>query len=100
MQQGGFAGKVAIVTGSASGIGAAVAVSLAEVGARVVINYTTSEAEARKTAALAERAGSEVRVERADVSCDDDCRALAQAAREAWGRIDILVNNAGTTKFA
>ena len=100
MQQGGLAGKVAIVTGSASGIGAAVATSFAQAGARVVINYSKSEADARDTAALAERAGGEVRVVRADVSCDDDCRALAQAAHEAWGRIDILVNNAGTTTFA
>ena len=100
MEQGGLVGKVAIVTGSASGIGAAVAVSLAEAGARVVINYTKSEAEARETAVLAERAGGEVRVVRADVSTDADCRALAQAARNAWGRVDILVNNAGTTTFA
>jgi 3-oxoacyl-[acyl-carrier protein] reductase len=100
MQQSGLAGKVAIVTGSASGIGAAAAVSFAHAGARVVINYTKSEAEARETAALAERAGGDVRVIRADVSRDEDCSALAKAAREAWGRIDILVNNAGTTKFA
>jgi 3-oxoacyl-[acyl-carrier protein] reductase len=100
MQQGEFAGKVAIVTGSASGIGAAVAVNLAEAGARVVINYTKSEAEARETAALAERAGAQVRVVRGDVSKDDDCRVLAQAARDTWGRVDILINNAGTTTFA
>jgi len=100
MQQGGFAGKVAIVTGSASGIGAAVAVSLAKAGARVVINYTKSETEARETAALVERAGGEARVVRGDVADDADCRALAEAAREAWGRVDILVNNAGTTTFA
>jgi 3-oxoacyl-[acyl-carrier protein] reductase len=100
MQQGGFAGKVAIVTGSASGIGAAVAISLAAGGTRVVINYTKSESEAQQTAEFAERAGAAVRVVRGDVSNDADCRALAQAARDAWGRIDILVNNAGTTKFA
>jgi len=100
MEQGEFAGKVAIVTGSATGIGAAVAINLAEAGARVIVNYTKSEAEARETAAVAERAGAEVRVARGDVSKDDDCRALARAARDAWGRIDILVNNAGTTTFA
>ena len=100
MQQSGFAGKVAIVTGSASGIGAAVAVSLAEAGARVVVNYTKSEVEARETAEAIERAGGEARVVRGDVSNDADCRALADAAQSAWERIDILVNNAGTTKFA
>jgi 3-oxoacyl-[acyl-carrier protein] reductase len=100
MQQGGFAGKVAIVTGSASGIGAATAVSLAQAGARVLVNYTRSEAEARETAAAAERVGGEARVVRGDVSDDADCRMLAEAAHESWGRLDVLVNNAGTTKFA
>jgi|SRR5579871_1553935 len=100
MQQGGFAGKAAIVTGSASGIGAAVAIALAGAGARVVINFTKSEDEARETAAGAERAGGEVRVMRGDVSDDSDCRALAKTACDAWGGIDILVNNAGTTRFA
>jgi len=100
MRQGEFERKVAIVTGSASGIGAAVAISLAEAGARVVINYSKSEAEARETATTAQRAGGDVRVVRGDVSSDADCCALAHTAYEAWGRVDILVNNAGTTTFA
>ena len=100
MGQGGLAGKVAIVTGSSSGIGAAVAIAFAQAGARILVNYSTSEADARETAALAEGAGGEVRIVRGDVSSDNDCRRLATAACDAWGRIDILVNNAGTTKFA
>lgn len=100
MEHGGFAGKVAIVTGSSSGIGATTAALLAKAGAQIVINYTKSEAQAHGIAAAAEGAGGEVRVVRGDVSHDADCRALAQAALETWGRIDILVNNAGTTTFA
>lgn len=100
MQQGGLDGKVAIVTGSATGIGAAVAVSLAEAGVRVVINYTRSKAEAEATAELAGNAGAEFRVVQGDVASDEGCRSIAAAARDSWGRIDILVNNAGTTKFA
>ena len=100
MEHGGFAEKVAIVTGSSSGIGAAVAVSLAKAGTRVVVNYAKSEAEAHQAAAAVERAGGEVRVVRGDVANDIDCRALAQAALDVWGRIDILVNNAGSTTFA
>src|SRR5215472_17935706 len=92
-------GKVAIVTGSATGIGAAVAVTLAKRGANIVVNYTKSGTEARATADAVRRAGAEVRLVQADVSKDADCRKLAQAALDAWGRIDILVNNAGTTKF-
>jgi 3-oxoacyl-[acyl-carrier protein] reductase len=99
MEQGDLAGKVAIVTGSATGIGAAVALGLARRGANVVVNYTRSEAEARDTAAQVEKAGAKALLVQADVATDADCRKLASAAMEAWGRIDILVNNAGTTKF-
>ena len=93
-------GKVAIVTGSATGIGAAVALTLARRGANIVVNYTKSEKEARETADAARKVGVDVRVVQADVAKDVDCRKLAQTALDAWGRIDILVNNAGTTKFA
>ena len=99
MEQGDLAGKVAIVTGSATGIGAAVAQGLARRGAHVVVNYTKSEAEARETAAAVEKEGAKVRLVQGDVAEDEDCRKLAAAAVGAWGRIDILVNNAGTTKF-
>ncbi len=91
---------VCIVTGSATGIGAASAVELARRGARVVVNCTKSEAEAEATAAACRDAGGAAIVVRADVARDEDCRALAAAALAEWGRIDVLVNNAGTTKFA
>ena len=92
--------KVAIVTGSATGIGAATAMALARRGAHVVINYAKSEAEANATADAVRDEGADARVVQADVAKDEDCRRLAAVAMEAWGRIDILVNNAGTTKFA
>jgi NAD(P)-dependent dehydrogenase (short-subunit alcohol dehydrogenase family) len=91
---------VCIVTGSAVGIGAACAVQLAARGARVVVNYTKSEADARATAAACEGQGPEALVCRANVADDSDCRRLAEAALAKWGRIDALVNNAGITKFA
>src|SRR5437762_3814859 len=92
--------KVAIVTGSATGIGAATAMALARRGAHVVINYAKSEAEANTTADAVRDTGADARVVQADVAQDEDCRRLAAVALEAWQRIDILVNNAGTTKFA
>lgn len=92
--------SVVIVTGSATGIGAACAVDLARKGARVVVNYTKSEAEARETRAECERAGGEALLVQANVAIDADCQRLAQAALDKWGRIDGLVNNAGTTKVA
>ncbi len=91
--------KVAIVTGSATGTGAAIAIALAEKNYNVLINYTKSETEAKDTAAKAEQAGAEVLIFQGDVSNDDDCRKMAAAAVEKWGRIDALVNNAGRTKF-
>ena len=89
---------VCIVTGSATGIGAACAVGLARRGSRVVINYTKSEAEAHATAAECEQLGVDTLVIRANVAEDADCRRLAATALEKWGRIDGLINNAGTTK--
>ena len=91
--------KVAIVTGSATGVGAATAILLAEKGCNVIINYTKSKKEADETAEIIRNKGVEVIVCQGDVANDDDCRAMAQAAVDAWGRIDYLVNNAGKTKF-
>ena len=93
-------GQAAIITGSATGIGAAVARHLAAKGVHVVINCSKSLDEAEATAAECRALGVEALVCQADVSEDQACRRLAQAALDAWGRIDFLVNNAGTTIFA
>lgn len=92
-------GGVAIVTGSATGVGAAAVELLASKGCNVVINYTKSEAEAKATQAACEKLGVETVLCQADVSKDEDCRRMAAAAMEKWGRIDALINNAGTTQF-
>ena len=91
--------KVAIVTGGATGIGAATVRALAARGVRCVINYASSRDAAE---ALADELGGAERAVavRADIAADDDCRALASAAEAAFGGIDFLVNNAGRTKFA
>lgn len=93
-------GKVCIVTGSSSGVGAATALALARLGASVLVNYSRSADAAEAVARQCRDAGGEAIVVRGDVASDDDCKALAAAAIERWGRIDVLVNNAGTTKFA
>jgi 3-oxoacyl-[acyl-carrier protein] reductase len=90
-------GLCAIVTGSASGLGAATAAILAKDGARIVVNYSTSQKEAEQTADLCRTAGGEVVVVQGDVSRDEDCKRIAAAAAP-WGRLDALINNAGTTK--
>jgi 3-oxoacyl-[acyl-carrier protein] reductase len=90
-------GLCAIVTGSASGLGAATAAILAKGGARIVVNYSSSKKEAEATADLCRSAGGEVVVVQGDVSQDEDCRKIVAAAAP-WGRLDALINNAGTTK--
>ena len=99
MEQRDLKGNTAIITGSATGIGSAVAIGLAKRGANVVVNYTRSKAEAEATVEAVKKTGADVRLVQGDVSKDEDCRKLALAAQDAWGRIDILINNAGTTKF-
>ena len=93
-------GGAAIITGSATGVGAAAAQLLAAQGCNVVINYTKSETEAKATLAACEAAGAEALLFKADVSKDDDCCAMARAAFDKWSRIDALINNAGRTKPA
>lgn len=90
-------GRVAIVTGGGTGIGAAVVRALAARGVRCAINYATSRDKAE--ALVAELANGSIAVQ-ADIADDTACRALADATMTAFGRIDFLVNNAGKTKFA
>ncbi len=90
-------GKVAIVTGGGTGIGAAVVRRLAARGVACVVNYASSRDEAE---ALAAEVGRGAVAVQADIVDDAACRALAKAATDAFGRIDFLVNNAGRTKFA
>lgn len=90
-------GMAAIVTGGGTGIGAAVVRRLAARGVRCVINYANSRDAAE---ALAAELGNGSIAVQADIADDAQCRALAAAATQAFGRIDLLVNNAGKTKFA
>src|ERR1700687_3324821 len=92
--------QVAIVTGSATGLGAAVALKLGARGAKIVINYTKSLKEAEATAAQAKARDIQALLLQGDVGSDADCRRIVKDTHAKWGRVDILVNNAGTTKFA
>ena len=94
-----LAGRRAIVTGSATGLGRSIALRLAERGADVIINCTKSVADGEATVADCQKAGAQARLVQADVSTETGCKALADAAA-AWGRLDILVNNAGITRHA
>src|ERR1700722_1566811 len=92
-------GKVAIVTGSATGLGAECAIDLAGRGWHLVINYTKSKKEADETFAAVKAKGAEAILVQADVGQDADCKKLIDETMKKWGRVDGLINNAGTTKF-
>jgi 3-oxoacyl-[acyl-carrier protein] reductase len=90
--------KVAVVTGSSRGIGAAIAAVLAAQGARVVVNHRSSAAGAEAVVAAIKQAGGEAIVVQADVSQFEEAERLIKATIDTYGQIDILVNNAGTTR--
>jgi 3-oxoacyl-[acyl-carrier protein] reductase len=94
-----LSGKVAIVTGSARGIGRAIALKLAGVGADIVLNDIAPAAETLEGVANEVRAlDRRVLVATADVSSKDDVNRMVEAAVNTFGRVDILVNNAGVTR--
>ena len=92
-------GKVALVTGSSTGIGRATALQLAEMGAKIVVNYASSKDDAEETLARVREAGVDAISVQADVTDEEAVQAMLDEARKHLGPIDILVNNAGTSRF-
>jgi glucose 1-dehydrogenase len=92
---GRLADKVAIVTGSGSGIGQAIAIRFASEGATVVVDYRNHLDQAQETKSKAEAAGGKAILVHADVSILADTQNLVDQAYQQLGRCDILVNNAG-----
>ncbi|MDD3369851.1 MAG: 3-oxoacyl-[acyl-carrier-protein] reductase [Lachnospiraceae bacterium] len=91
-------GQTALVTGGSRGIGRAICVQLAEMGANVVINYAGNKQAALETAELCKAYGHGVLTLKADVSKEADWETMLQTIQEHFDSIDILVNNAGITK--
>ncbi len=89
--------RVALVTGSSTGIGRAEAVALAKAGYDVVINYSRSAAEAKKTEAQCQEAGAQTLMAQADVGDESSVVAMMEAIAARFGRLDVLCNNAGTS---
>ncbi len=92
-----LAGRVALVTGSSRGIGAATALRLARLGADIAVNYRSDESGAAETRAAVEALGRRAVSVRADVSNEDDVTAMFKQIEETLGGVAILVNNAGRT---
>jgi 3-oxoacyl-[acyl-carrier protein] reductase len=89
--------RTALVTGAATGIGRSAVLALASAGFDVALNYSSSEAAARATAAEAEKHGARTLLVRCDVSDEAGVRAMLKSVGETFKRLDVLVNNAGTT---
>ncbi len=91
--------RVALITGSATGVGRACAVRFAQLGFAVIVNYSKSEDDAVETARLCEEFGVPVQVIAATVADDAQVKGMIHHVAEEFGGIDVLINNAGTTHF-
>lgn len=91
-------GKVALVTGASRGIGRAIALTLAEAGTDVAVNYAGSEAAAAEVVSLIEAKGRKAIKLKADVSSVQEVEDMFKQVLETFGKLDILVNNAGITR--
>src|SRR5215213_925394 len=96
----GFEGRIALVTGGSRGIGAAIAVTLAERGADVAINYHNNREAADQVAERVRAFGRTAGVYQADVSNWEACERMAEAVSRDLGPVGILVNNAGIGSVA
>ncbi len=92
-------GKVAIVTGASKGIGAAIAKQLAVEGAAVVVNYSSSKADAEKVVKEITALGGKAIAVQANLSKREEIQSLFDKSKDAFGRLDILINNAGLYEF-
>ncbi|WP_066175135.1 3-oxoacyl-[acyl-carrier-protein] reductase [Bacillus marinisedimentorum] len=91
-------GKSVLVTGGSRGIGRAIALMLAEQGAKVAVNYAGNEEKANEVADEIKSGGGEALAIRADVSSAEEVKQMVKTVIETFGSLDILVNNAGITK--
>lgn len=91
--------RVALITGSGTGVGRACALRFAKLGFGVVVNYSRSEAEAIETGAEVEHLGGKALVHQCDVSDDQAVAEMVGVIQRTFGRLDILINNAATTNF-
>jgi len=93
-----LSGKIALVTGAGRGIGRSVALALGSAGAKVAVNYNSSEEAAREVVGAIESDGGEAKAIKADVSKAAEVDEMVNSLVKEWGRIDILVNNAGIAR--
>ncbi len=91
-------GKTALVTGASRGIGRAIAIELAREGAKVAINYSSSDAKAKEVAEEIKKLGGTAILCKADIGNSKEVRAMVEKVAKEFTHLDILVNNAGITR--
>jgi 3-oxoacyl-[acyl-carrier protein] reductase len=93
-----LSGKVALITGASRGLGRAIALKLASLGARVAINYLANDEEAARVVHTISDLGGEAFPVKANVADSEAVKSMVRQVVDKWGKIDILVNNAGITR--
>jgi 3-oxoacyl-[acyl-carrier protein] reductase len=97
-----LSGRVALVTGGSRGMGRAIALKLASLGAKVAVNYVAlepqNEADAQSVVESIGQGGGDAMAVEADIRKGDEVKAMADKVVERWDKIDILINNAGITR--
>jgi 3-oxoacyl-[acyl-carrier protein] reductase len=91
-------GRVAVVTGGSRGIGRAISTTLGRLGAKVVVNFSTSEALARDVVKQIEQSGGIAAAVDGNIACAEQAKALIDKTIDLFGSVDILVNNAGINR--
>jgi len=97
MQDSFLQGKIALITGASKGIGKDIAILMAKLGAKVVINYSKNRKIAKQAKSEIEQNNGEAIIYKADISLPYEVKDMIEAAIDNFGKIDILVNNAGIT---
>ncbi len=90
--------KVALVTGAGSGIGRAIALSLAKSDMNIIVHYNNNRDGAEETANLCSLEGVETLIVKGNLSLVEDCTSVVEKAIDTFSRIDVLINNAGITR--
>ncbi len=93
-------GKIAVVTGASKGIGAAIAEHLADAGAKVVVNYSSSKEGADRVVANIKKKGGQALAVQANLAKPAEVKRLFDETKKAFDKVDVLVNNAGIYEFA
>lgn len=91
-----FEGKIALVTGSGRGIGKAIAIKLARLGADIIVNYSRNRAQAEETSEIIYKLGKNAHIIKANIAKEEEIELIYEKISSEFGKLDILVNNAAS----